>query len=86
MAQLVVGNLPRELIRIPKRRSVTHRSKGKAEKSRDSVQSTEDPPRRPVADVLASLPNVGYDDDFLRHQSPPEVDRQVSAGVTCEFG
>ena len=48
MAQLIVRNLPTELVLALKRRALK---------------------RRPLAAVLAAIPNVGQDGDFRREQS-----------------
>ena len=68
MAQLIVRNLPDELVLALKRRAA--RSNRSAEEEhreilRAALQGTR---RKSFAQLLASMPNVGKDEDFARSQ------------------
>lgn len=66
MAQLVVRNLDDDLVqRLKKRAAASNRSA--EEEHRQILQSAlTGPKRRSLAEVLATIPNVGTDDDFKR--------------------
>ena len=68
MAQLVVRNLPDELVKALKRRAAKHNRSAEQE-HRDILETVlRGPKRRTLAAVLASMPNVGKDEDFARLQ------------------
>ncbi|MGH8140698.1 MAG: FitA-like ribbon-helix-helix domain-containing protein [Steroidobacteraceae bacterium] len=68
MAQLVVRNLPEDLVKELKRRAAKHRRSAEQE-HREILQTVlRGPRRRSLAEVLAAIPNVGKDEDFKRVQ------------------
>jgi plasmid stability protein len=68
MARLVVRNLPDNLVRALKQRAARHNRSAEQE-HREILETALRGPKRPsLAAVLASMPNVGRDGDFARHQ------------------
>ncbi len=66
MADLVVRNLAPELVQALKKRAAKHGRSAEAE-HRAILESALMPARRrSLAQVLASMPDVGTDDDFVR--------------------
>lgn len=73
MAQLIVRNLPDELVSALKRRAARH-GRSAEEEHRAILQSALAGPRkRSFMDVLARIPQVGEEADFEREQ----VDRRA---------
>jgi plasmid stability protein len=69
MAQLMVRNLPEELVVALKRRAAK-RNRSAEQEHREILKSAlQGPRRKALADVLASMPNVGEDEDFDRQQA-----------------
>jgi plasmid stability protein len=68
MAQLVVRNLPEELVKALKARAARHQRSAEQEHREILRAALGAPRRRPLAEVLASMPNVGRDEDFARNQ------------------
>ena len=68
MAQLVVRNLPDDLVKELKRRAAKHRRSAEQEHREILQAALRGPRRRSLAEVLAAIPNVGEDDDFTRAQ------------------
>jgi antitoxin FitA len=68
MAQLVVRNLPDDLVRALKRRAARHNRSTEQEHRWILETALGGPKRRGLAALLASMPNVGRDQDFARHQ------------------
>jgi plasmid stability protein len=68
MAQLVVRNLPEELVKALKQRAAKHNRSAEQEHREILRAALQAPRRRHLADVLASIPNVGKDEDFTRKQ------------------
>jgi plasmid stability protein len=69
MAQLMVRNLPEDLVKALKQRAAKHNRSAEQE-HREILQSAlHGPKRRHLADVLAAIPNVGEDSDFRREQN-----------------
>jgi len=68
MAQLVVRNLPDDVVRALKERAArNHRSA--EQEHREILQSVlRRPRRRSLAEVLEQMPNVGAEKDFIRQQ------------------
>ena len=64
MAQLVVRNLPEELVRALKLRAAKHNRSAEQEHRKILEAALRGPRRRSLAAVLASMPNVGKDSDF----------------------
>jgi len=68
VAQLVVRNLPDDLVKALKQRAAKHNRSAEQE-HREILQAVlRGPQRRGLAEVLASMPNVGRDEDFARAQ------------------
>lgn len=68
MAQLLVRDIPDELVRALKLRAA-RRNHSAEQEHREILKSVlRAPARRPLADVLANMPNVGQDADFEREQ------------------
>lgn len=61
---LVVRNVDEELVRTLKQVAAAHGRSAEAEHREILRNVLQRPPRRPVAEVLASMPNVGEDADF----------------------
>ena len=68
MAQLMVRNLPDELVKALKRRAAKHNRSAEQEHRNILEAALRGPGRRSVAEVLSSMPNVGDDEDFARAQ------------------
>lgn len=68
MAQLVVRNLPDDVVKALKQRAAKHNRSAEQE-HREILQSAlRRPRRRSLADVLRAMPNVGEDRDFVRQR------------------
>ena len=68
MAQLMVRNLSDDVVKALKQRAAKHNRSAEQE-HREILQSVlRGPRRRPLAEVLAAMPNVGADEDFRREQ------------------
>ena len=68
MAQLVVRNLPDELVKALKLRAAKHDRSAEQEHREILRAALRGPRRRGLAEVLAAMPNVGRDEDFTRAQ------------------
>ena len=75
MANLVVRNLDEDIVRALKERAARHKRSAEAEHRAILEQALLRPRRKSLAQVLASMPNVGRDEDFERPQeeSVPDV-------------
>lgn len=69
MAQLMVRNVSEELVRALKRRAAKHDHSAEQEHREILKAALQGSPRKPLADVLGSMPGVGVDPDFAREQS-----------------
>jgi antitoxin FitA len=69
VAQLLVRNLPDELVRALKQRAAKRNRSAEQEHREILKAALKGPQRRRLADVLASMPNVGTDEDFTREQT-----------------
>ena len=69
MAQLVVRNLSDELVRALKQRAAKRNRSAEQEHREILKAALQGPRRRPLAELLASMPNVGTDADFARGQA-----------------
>lgn len=69
MAQLMVRNLPDELVRALKQRAAKRNRSAEQEHREILKAALQGTRRRPLADVLAAMPNVGTDADFAREQT-----------------
>jgi plasmid stability protein len=69
VAQLIVRDLSGDLVKALKQRAAK-RNRSAEQEHREILQSVlKGPKRRHLADVLASIPNVGEDSDFARAQT-----------------
>lgn len=67
---LVVRNIDEELVRTLKLVAAAHGRSAEAEHREILRQVLQHPPRRSLAEVLASIPDVGEDEDFdFRNQA-----------------
>jgi plasmid stability protein len=74
MANLVVRNLDNRIVDVLKQRAARHGRSAEAEHRvilKDVLLASE---RKSFAEVLASMPNVGQDDDFERIEDEHEED------------
>jgi len=65
----MVRNLDDELVKALKRRAARHNRSAEQEHREILKEALLGPRRRPLADVLASMPDVGADSDFVRLQA-----------------
>ncbi|MDO5104198.1 MAG: DNA-binding protein [Lautropia sp.] len=68
MTSLLVRGLDEALVQSLKQRAAANGRSAEAEHRAILKESLQRPPRRSLADVLASMPNVGLDEDFERQQ------------------
>jgi antitoxin FitA len=68
MAQLIVRRLTDELVKALKQRAAKHNRSTEQEHREILHAALRGPRRRALADVLASMPDVGHDKDFARGQ------------------
>jgi plasmid stability protein len=73
MADLLVRGVDDAVVQALKRRAGTHGRSAEAEHRAILAAALLMPPRRNLAELLASMPNVGRDADFGRHQDSTEV-------------
>lgn len=69
MAQLMVRNLPDELVAALKQRAAKRNLSAEQEHRNILEVALRGPRRRSLAEVLSSMPNVGEDADFARVQT-----------------
>ena len=69
VAQLIVRDLPADLVLALKRRAAKRNRSAEQEHREILKAALQGPKRRSLAEVLASIPNVGEDSDFDRQQS-----------------
>ena len=69
MAQLMVRNLPEALVIALKQRAARRNRSAEQEHREILKAALQGTRRKALADVLASIPNVGEDDDFARRQA-----------------
>ncbi len=71
MAQLIVRNLPEDVVRALKRRAARHGRSAEAEHRLIVTQAVR--PAKPgttLKDMLLAMPRVGDDADFARRRAP----------------
>lgn len=66
MTDLIVRNIDEELVRALTKRAASNGRSIEEEHLEILRNALLYPPRRPLAEVLASMPNVGVDADFER--------------------
>jgi len=69
MAQLMVRNLPEGLVLALKQRAAKRNRSAEQEHREILKAALRGPRRKALAEVLASMPNVGEDEDFARQQA-----------------
>lgn len=69
MAQLMVRNLPEELVVALKQRAAKRNRSAEQEHREILKAALRGTRRKTLAEVLASMPNVGKDEDFARRQA-----------------
>ncbi|MBI5443683.1 MAG: DNA-binding protein [Deltaproteobacteria bacterium] len=76
MANLIVRNLDEAIVTALKQRAARHGVSAEAEHRRILEEALRRPVRRSFAEVLASMPDAGRDEDFGRvedSRSAPDV-------------
>jgi plasmid stability protein len=68
MAQLMVRNLPDDLVKALKQQAAKRNRSAEQEHREILKAALHGPRRRSLSEVLAAIPNVGEDDDFSRVQ------------------
>jgi plasmid stability protein len=68
VAQLMVRNLPDDLVKALKQRAAKNNRSAEQEHREILQAALRGPRRRRLAEVLAAMPNVGEDLDFAREQ------------------
>lgn len=68
MTDLIVRNLDETIVRALKQRAARHNRSAEAEHRIILEQALVKSRRKPLADVLAAIPDVGEDRDFERSQ------------------
>ncbi len=74
MASLIVRNIDDALVRMLKQRAVRHARSAEAEHRAILEAALMKTQRRSLIDVLASMPDVGCDEDFERIATSTERD------------
>jgi antitoxin FitA len=69
MAQLIVRNLPADLVAALKQRAAKRNRSAEQEHREILKAALHGPKRRSLADALAAIPDVGEDSDFVREQN-----------------
>lgn len=69
MAQLMVRNLPEDLVKALKQRAAKHNRSAEQEHREILRAALQRPRKRSLAELLATMPDVGRDSDFERKQS-----------------
>jgi len=64
---LVVRNVDADVVKALKQAAAAHGRSAEAEHREILRNALSRPPRRSFAEVLASMPDVGTDEDFARH-------------------
>ena len=68
MTSLLVRGLDESLVHALKQRAAANGRSAEAEHRAILLETLQRPPRKPLADILASMPDVGLDSDFERQQ------------------
>ena len=74
MAQLVVRNLDQAIVDALKKRAARHGHSAEAEHRAILSEALLRPKKKSFAEVLASIPNVGKDEDFERSEEAQKDD------------
>ena len=68
MTSLLVRGLDESLVHALKQRAAANGRSAEAEHRAILLETLQRPPRKPLAEILASMPDVGLDSDFERQQ------------------
>lgn len=68
MTSLLVRGLDESLVHALKQRAAANGRSAEAEHRAILLESLQQPPRKSLAEILASMPDVGLDSDFERQQ------------------
>ena len=68
MTSLLVRGLDESLVHALKQRAAASGRSAEAEHRAILLETLQRPPRKPLAEILASMPDVGLDSDFERQQ------------------
>lgn len=68
MTSLLVRGLDESLVQALKQRAAANGRSVEAEHRAILLETLQRPPRKPLAEILASMPDVGLDSDFERQQ------------------
>ncbi len=68
MTSLLVRGLDESLVHALKQRAAANGRSAEAEHRAILLATLQRPPRKPLAEILASMPDVGLDSDFERQQ------------------
>lgn len=71
MADLVVRNLDPDLVQALKKRAARHGRSAESEHRAILEAALGSTRRQSLSQALASMPNVGHDEDFARRQDEP---------------
>jgi plasmid stability protein len=74
MGNLIVRNVDDDIIKALKIRAGKHGISAEAEHRRILEEALKKPKKKSIAQILASMPNVGEDADFERIQSDRDDD------------
>lgn len=74
MANLLVRNLDESLVNTLKQRAARNGRSAEAEHRAILAEALFKTKRRPLADVLSRMPDVGQDQDFARYQDETPAD------------
>ena len=75
MANLIVRDVDASLVLTLKQRAAKHGRSAEAEHREILASALLRPRKRPLADVLTTIPNVGRDEDFARVEDVAEARR-----------
>jgi len=75
VASLIVRDIDESLVRALKQRAAKHGRSAEAEHREILASVLRRPRKRHLAEVLASVPNVGRDEDFGRTEDAAEAQR-----------
>ena len=68
MTSLLGRGLDESLVHALKQRAAANGRSAEAEHRAILLETLQRPPRKPLAEILASMPDVGLDSDFERQQ------------------
>lgn len=75
MANLIVRDIDESVVRALKQRAASHGRSAEAEHREILASVLRRPRKRHLAEVLAAVPQVGHDEDFVRVEDTAEAQR-----------